>query len=142
MEKAGIFTSYTRRLLQTSMRQRSLGRSASAHDRKDVLFSKYVSHRADDVGIETVSAWVLTAPLPFWRRALFALGLSWPSEGSDHWERVEVLAVWTDMRTDGGTVRERLVNPFDCDQQLTVFVKPFVQLYQVRGPPPPRRATR
>ena len=134
VEDAGVFTSYSRRLLvSTPGRQRSLGRSTSIHAEKNILFSKYVSHETDDNGVETTYAWLLTAPLPLWQSSIFLLGLSWPSDDSTRWKRVEVLALWTDMRFGSGTLKERLVNPFDCDKQLTIFVKPFVQLYQVRS---------
>ena len=68
-------TSYNRRLVASTVRQRSLGRCNTIHDRKDVLFSKYVTHtNGDDLSVEEVHAWVLTAPLPIWGRALFFLG--------------------------------------------------------------------
>jgi hypothetical protein len=131
---AGVFTSYSRRLLaSTPGRQRSLGRSTSVHAEKNILFSKYVSHETDANGVEAVYAWLLTAHLPLWQYPIFFLGLSWPSKDSARWKRVEVLALWTDMRFGGGSLKERPVNPFDCDKQLTIFVKPFVQLYQVRS---------
>ena len=132
---AGVFTSYSRRLLASTPggRQRSLGRSTSIHAEKNVLFSKYVSHETDANGAEVVYAWLLAARLPLWQYLIFFLGLSWPSDGSTRWKRAEVLALWTDMRLGGGSLKERSVNPFDCDKELTIFVKPFVQLYQVRS---------
>eukprot|EP00959_Pyramimonas_sp_CCMP1952_P385090 8070715-Pyramimonas_sp.AAC.2 len=68
--------------------------------------------------------------LPWWRRAAHDLGLSRPTTGSPYWACVEVVPAWTDMTTNHGAVRRRLLNSLDCDEKLALFVKPFVQLYE------------